>query len=135
MTDNTFVAIRKTSSDESAALRDAPTDERRATLLDNARHSTHLETLIRRGFEYAPPANNVKDADSYGYSPLPENKASVRRLGNVGAYYVNAPDKDKRREAVNLLQDDYTIIPDIRLSIPSVTLKDRSSQLAAHPWP
>ena len=133
MSDNTFVAIRKPTHD-SLALQAASIGERRAQLIEEARSSDRADELIRLGFTPSPPST-ATEKKGYGYELMPDDSPKFRRMGNVGAYYVAAPDDEMKQEALEVFEDEYLIVPDVRLSIPSATRGDSSSALVSHRWP
>jgi serine protease AprX len=133
MSDNTFVAIRKSSND-SLALQATSIGERRAQLIEEARHSDRADELIRIGFTPAPPSSALA-TKGYGYEPMPEDVPKFRRMGNIDAYYVAAPNDEKKQKALDVFEGEYLIVPDIRLSIPSATRGESSAELVQHRWP
>lgn len=71
--------------------------------------------MIEEGFEPVNPP--LKDGDVI--RSLPGSKPSFSRLGYLGAYIINAPGQNWEKVVEEKLGDDYEILPDITLSLPS----------------
>lgn len=110
MDNRTFVAIRKKPRLESVALDIETPEEKREKLVQEAGYSKRKLELIDEGFE------GFEDSDVF--EPLPTDRPVFRRLGYIGAYTVNAPNDESKQAAIEILEDDYYILPNLSVTLP-----------------
>ena len=130
-----LIAIRKQSRLDDATLSTAPVEEKRELLAKRAQNSERAEDLVEVGFARIEPPTVSNDR----FTPLVETEPSFSRLGHVGAYIVNVPTPEWERKAEQQLEDDYELLDNMVLSLPSSTnakeIRHTSQPRQESQWP
>ena len=110
---NEFVAVRKRSRFESVGLEASSVQQKREFVRDDAQRSQRSQILEKVGLnQLISPGRGdlIKRSDLEG---------SFLRLGYIGAYIINAKDESQASNAQEILADNYYIVPNTLLDLPS----------------
>lgn len=120
-----FIALRRNSRAQTMGLMAAAAVDRRISLAADA-PGEHAAALRDLGLKQLKPEDWA-----------PEATDTFERLGTVGAYVIDAADAEKSNRARETLEDDYVIVPNIQLALPSPRLNEirLKSRPRGAPWP
>jgi subtilisin family serine protease len=104
-----FVAVRKRPRPD-PAYDDIPVEERRLSAIEQGEDTEKTERLAMLGLSYVHPED---------FTPEAEN--AFHHLPFVDAFIVEAADRQLAEQARLVLEEDYTIAPDVALAIPVPT--------------
>ena len=112
-----FIALRRRPRTESAGLAALSFEDRRSEIAKAAPQSERIDALKGIGLKEIKQ-EGMETAEEYPEPP----RDCFTRLGYVGAYVINATDEETAQEAMDVLESDYLIMPDIELGLPQTTI-------------
>lgn len=103
-----FIALRREPRTERAQRAQAETEDTRAALVHRAPREETPERLTDLGLV---PVDVCEEA--------PEVRHNFQKLPYLDAYVVETPDASLERQAKEVLDDEYVIVPNFELSMPA----------------
>ncbi len=107
----TLVALRKKPRLRDMLQEIASVVERRTRVMERAADSQHTPELEKHGFRPVM-------LDEHGAETVSRDEPWFGRLGYIGAYVLNVPDREPREAAKAVLGNDYYLLPNIELTLP-----------------
>jgi subtilisin family serine protease len=104
-----FIALRKKHYTYKGIMTNTSSEPRRAIRLAAAEQTNAVLSAL--GFQQAQPSLRVI-----------KEKATFQLLNILEAYVVSATNEQQIKQAKEVLKDDYQIVPNLRLSVPSPKL-------------
>ncbi len=104
-----FIAVRRRPR-PSADAADLPVEERRLSAMEPGEETETSEQLEKLGLSAVDPESFAPDAEN-----------AFQHLPFVDAFIVDTADRALAEQARSVLEDDYTISPDVSLAIPVPT--------------
>jgi len=108
-----LIALRKSSKRMRQEVSDSSTEDKRAIRLKEAPTSQRVAKLEKLGLQQFSSVEKI-----------PADEAGFQRLGFLGGYVVSSEDTDKYNRAVELLTDDYEVMPNVQLALPKPVLSN-----------
>jgi subtilisin family serine protease len=125
---NKFLAIRKTPRGAAMGFSSLSTGDKRAKMTEEAPKSERTATLKSLGLKELQPEDRS-----------PTEVHAFCRFGHVGAYVVMSPDQDVISKARAELEQDYLIVPNIPLALPTPLVHAKNLTLTSsrsrQSWP
>ncbi len=109
-----FIAIRRKPRHAEVSLSTEMAASKRSARIKDAPDSEYSAVLRGLGLHQVKPDE-----------PAPEPKSSFQRFGYVGAYLVNTKRLDEMDRAAQELENEYLIVPNIKLELPETAVSHK----------